>query len=107
MESSTCLTALAALGQDTRLALFRLLVRAEPEGMLAGEIAAALGLKANTASVNLAILCAAGLAGRVREGRGIRYRADLAAMAALLGYLTEECCGGRPDLCAPGCGGAA
>lgn len=114
MDSKACLDALAALGQETRLALFRLLVRAEPAGMLAGEVAAALGLRQNTASVNLGLLLAAGLVRREREGRGVRYRADMGGMAALLGFLMEDCCGGRPALCRPalaevscGCGGGS
>lgn len=109
MESIDALAALSALGQDTRLTLFRALVAAEPQGLLAGDLAARTGLKPNTASVNLAILQAAGLVVGTREGRGVRYRAALGGLGALVGFLTDDCCGGRPDLCPPAaaCAGTA
>ncbi|MEI4485730.1 helix-turn-helix domain-containing protein [Frigidibacter sp. MR17.14] len=101
MDKTRALSALSALGQEARLDVFRLLVVAGPEGMLAGEVAEALGVLPNTLSSNLSILLAAGLVTRAREGRALRYVADLKGMEALVGYLMEDCCGGRPGLCAP------
>ena len=101
MDKSLALEALAALSHETRLELFRLLTRAEPVGMCAGEIAAAMAARQNTISTNLAILAHAGLIRSVREGRNIRYFADLDGMRQLLTFLTEDCCGGRPEVCAP------
>lgn len=101
MDKAACLDALSALAHGTRLDVFRLLVRAGTEGLAAGEIAEALGARQNTMSTNLAILARAGLIGGVREGRSIRYRADLDGMRDLLAYLMEDCCGGRPEACAP------
>lgn len=107
MEKSDALTALAALSQPTRLDAFRLLVKAGPEGMLAGDLSAALEAKANTMSANLAVLLNAGLVANTREGRGIRYRAEMDQMGALLSFLMEDCCGGHPDLCRPVVAGIA
>lgn len=101
MEKHRALAAFSALGQDTRLDVFRLLVKAGPRGMLAGEIGAALDVRQNTLSANLAILLNAGLVRNAREGRGIRYFADMDGTRALLGFLVEDCCGGRPELCRP------
>lgn len=101
MEKPDALTALAALSQPMRLDAFRLLVRAGPAGMVAGDLAAALDAKPNTLSANLAVLLNAGLVANAREGRGIRYRAEMAQMGALLSFLMEDCCGGHPDLCRP------
>ena len=101
MEKSDALTALAALSQPMRLDAFRLLVKAGPDGLLAGDIATALDVRANTLSANLAVLLNAGLVTNTREGRGIRYRADMERMGTLLAFLMEDCCGGHPDLCRP------
>jgi DNA-binding transcriptional ArsR family regulator len=101
MDARTCMTALSALGHETRLEVFRLLVKVGREGLLAGEIGGALSVRQNTLSTNLAILHRAGLVRSEREGRGIRYFADMDGMRALLGFLLEDCCGGRPDLCRP------
>lgn len=101
MDKDMSLAALSALAQETRLEVFRLLVRAGPGGMLAGEIAEALSVRQNTLSTNLSILQGAGLLGRRREGRAIRYSADLDGMRGLLGFLMEDCCGGRPEACRP------
>ncbi len=101
MDKKNALSAFGALAQPTRLDVFRLLVRAGAEGMLAGEIAAALGVVQNTMSTNLSILLAAGLLRNAREGRTVRYFADFDGMRGLLAYLMEDCCGGRPELCAP------
>lgn len=99
MEKNLVLDSLSALAHDMRLDVFRLLVRAGPEGMAAGEIAAALDVRANTLSNNLTVLAAAGLVRSVREGRSIRYFANMDRMRELLGFLIEDCCGGRPEIC--------
>jgi ArsR family transcriptional regulator, arsenate/arsenite/antimonite-responsive transcriptional repressor len=101
MDGKQSLAALSALGQETRLDVFRLLVKAGAGGMLAGELADALGVRQNTMSANLQILLAAGLIRNAREGRSIRYAADMAGIRGLLGFLMEDCCGGRPELCQP------
>jgi ArsR family transcriptional regulator, arsenate/arsenite/antimonite-responsive transcriptional repressor len=99
MEKNDALAALSALGQDTRLDVFRLLVKAGGAGMLAGEIGQTLDVRANTLSANLAILLGAGLVRNSREGRAVRYFADMEGMRALLAFLMEDCCGGRPERC--------
>jgi len=101
MDKKHTLAALAALSQETRLDVFRLLVKAGSKGMLAGEIAEALGVRQNTMSGNLQILLSAGLVSNTREGRAIRYVADMEAMRELLAFLMEDCCGGRAELCRP------
>jgi len=101
MDRKNVIEALSAIAHDQRLSIFRLLVNAEPDGLLAGEIAACLEALPNTVSSNLSILAATGLITSVREGRSIRYRAELAAMGALITYLTDDCCNGRPELCFP------
>ena len=101
MEKAQALGALSALAQENRLDVFRLLVEAGPAGMPAGRIAGRLGLAAATLSFHLKELKVAGLIGCRREGRSLIYSADFAAMAGLLGFLTEDCCGGHPDICAP------
>ena len=101
MESNSALAALAALAQETRLAVFRHLVGIGPEGAAAGNVAAALGVAAPTLSFHLKELEHAGLIESKREGRSIVYSANFAAMRALLFYLMEDCCGGRPEICDP------
>ena len=101
MDSIQALAALSALAQSTRLDVFRLLVRAGREGMPAGAIAAKLGVRQNTLSTNLSLLQAAGLVRGERQGRSIRYAADMEGMRALLAFLMEECCQGRPEMCRP------
>lgn len=101
MENTSAVAALGALAQETRLAVFRLLVGAGRDGLAAGEIAARLDVPAATLSFHLAQLSHAGLVTSVRRGRSILYAADFEAMNALVGFLTENCCGGRPQLCAP------
>jgi len=101
MDKSHALNALSALGQDTRLDAFRLLVRAGAAGLAAGEIAEALGVRQNTLSNNLSILLAAGLVRNEREGRSVRYFTDFDGVRGLLGFLMEDCCAGRPELCQP------
>lgn len=101
MDKLNALTAFAALSQSTRLDVFRLLVRAGREGMAAGDIATTLGVRQNTMSANLANLTQAGLIRNTREGRSIRYFADLDGISGLLAFLMEDCCGGNPDQCQP------
>jgi ArsR family transcriptional regulator, arsenate/arsenite/antimonite-responsive transcriptional repressor len=94
--------ALGALAQETRLAIYRLLVEAGPEGMPAGAIAETLGVPPSSLSFHLAQLARAGLASQRRDGRSLIYAADFAAMNALLAYLTENCCrGAGAAACAP------
>lgn len=92
-------TALAALAQETRLAVFRLLVEAGPEGLCAGDIGARLKVPAATLSFHLAQLANAGLVQARQRSRFIFYSADFEAMNGLVGYLTENCCGGKS--CSP------
>lgn len=93
---SKAVEALSALAQATRLKVYRLLVEAGPEGLAAGRIGEALELPPATLSFHLAHLARAGLASSRQEGRFVIYCADFENMNALLGYLTENCCGGRP-----------
>jgi ArsR family transcriptional regulator, arsenate/arsenite/antimonite-responsive transcriptional repressor len=99
LSSSHALAALAALGQPTRLAIFQLLMRKEPNGLPAGSIAENIGCPHNTLSSHLAILARAGLVGGARDGRTIVYRADIKGMRGLMSYLINDCCGGHPELC--------
>lgn len=101
METTTAIAALSALAHPGRLEAFRLLVRAGPDGLAAGEIARATGSLANTLSANLNILAAAGLVASRREGRSIIYVAGYARMGELLAFLMEDCCAGEPEICAP------
>lgn len=103
MESSNAVLALAALAQETRLAVYRLLVEHAPEGLPAGQIADRLGLPAPTLSFHLKEMWRAGLIAPRQDGRFVWYRADLAAMNALVGYLTENCCRASAT-CDPSCG---
>ena len=90
---------LSALAHPSRLAVFRLLVRAGREGVAAGAIAREVGAVPSTLSTHLTILSQAGLIQARREGRSIRYSADFERMRALLGFLVDDCCGGRPEIC--------
>ena len=99
--SARALAGLAALGQPIRLAVFRLLVRQEPDGLAAGAIAAAVGAPHNSLSTHLAILARAGLVSATRSGRSIVYRADLSGMRRLVAFLLADCCDGRPEVCGP------
>src|SRR5215470_15359978 len=99
MEKSNAVAALAALAQDNRLDVFRLLVQAGPDGMTAGAVADALDLAPNTLTFHFDRLRMAGLATVRREGRSMIYAAQFETMDALLGFLTENCCGGAP--CTP------
>jgi DNA-binding transcriptional ArsR family regulator len=101
MESEAAILALAALAQPTRLETFRLLVRHEPEGLRAGEIADALAVPANTMSAHLGVLSRAGLISSERRSRSIIYRSDLIRLQALVVFLLKDCCQGRAELCEP------
>jgi DNA-binding transcriptional ArsR family regulator len=102
MAAPHALAALAALGQPTRLAIFRLLVRKEPTGLSAGALAEAVGCPHNTLSTHVAILARAGLVNGTRESRTIIYRANAAGTRALIAFLVTDCCDGRPELCGLG-----
>lgn len=99
MDSALTIKALAALAQEHRLAAFRLLVQAGAEGLAAGTLSAALDVPASSLSFHLAQLSNAGLITQRRVGRSLIYAADYAAMGNLVGFLTENCCGG--GICAP------
>ena len=101
LSPAHALAALAALGQPTRLEIFRLLVRCAPDGLPAGSIAATINCPNNTLSSHLAILARAGLVRGTRDGRSILYRADLDGMRALVAFLLTDCCNGHPEVCAP------
>lgn len=100
MNSSAATLALAALAHEHRLAIYRKLVQAGPEGLAAGDIAEAMKMAASSLSFHLAHLNRAGLIGQRRESRSLIYSADFVQMNALVSFLTENCCGGRS--CAPG-----
>jgi DNA-binding transcriptional ArsR family regulator len=100
MDSSAAILALAALAQPTRLDVFRLLVKHEPDGLPAGDIAKKLAVPHNTMSSHLAILTRAGLVSSERHSRSIVYRAELATLRSVTLFLLQDCCGGEPDLCA-------
>ena len=101
MEKSNAVAALAALAQDNRLDVFRLLVEAGPQGMPAGEIAGILKLAPNTLTFHFDRLRMAGLVTVRRDGRSMIYAARFEAMNSLLGFLTENCCQGAVETCAP------
>jgi len=101
MESEQAISAFAALAQPTRLDVFRLLMEHEPDGLPAGEVARRMDVPHNTMSTHLAILTRAGLIEAERQSRSIIYRAKLDAVRALAGFLIKDCCGGRPEICAP------
>jgi ArsR family transcriptional regulator, arsenate/arsenite/antimonite-responsive transcriptional repressor len=101
MEKTDAVVALAALSQENRLDVYRLLVQAGPEGMAAGEVADALSIAPNTLSFHFDRLRQAGLVSVARQGRSLIYAARYETMNNLLEYLTENCCGGNASLCAP------
>jgi ArsR family transcriptional regulator len=101
MKKSTAVVALGALAQETRLEIFRLLVQKGPAGLAAGEVGDRLGLPSPTLSFHLNQLRFAGLVTSRRVSRSIIYSANFKTMTGLLAYLTENCCGGSPELCAP------
>jgi ArsR family transcriptional regulator len=101
VESEDAILALAALAQSTRLDVFRLLAKHEPEGLAAGDIAKALAVPQNTMSSHLSILSRAGLVSAQRFSRSIVYRADLSCFQAVVLFMLKDCCDGRPEICAP------
>ncbi|MBZ6076121.1 ArsR/SmtB family transcription factor [Microvirga puerhi] len=101
MENERTILTLSALAQSTRLDVFRLLVRHEPKGLQAGDIARQLAVPHNTMSAHLGILSRAGLVVSKREGRSIIYRADLDCLRETITFLLKDCCAGHPDLCRP------
>jgi len=101
MEKSGAVAALAALAQDNRLDVYRLLVQAGPEGLAAGAVASELDLAPNTLTFHFDRLRQAGLVTVRREGRSMIYAAQFEAMNGLIAYLTENCCGGAVEQCAP------
>lgn len=94
MKTTTAVAALAALAQDSRLGVFKALVQAAPDGLPAGRISARVGIVPATLSFHLKALASAGLVKSRQEGRFVIYTANLAAINALVGYLTENCCSG-------------
>jgi ArsR family transcriptional regulator, arsenate/arsenite/antimonite-responsive transcriptional repressor len=101
MDNTQAIDALSALAQTTRLDAFRLLVSREPDGAPAGELARLIAIPQNTMSTHLAILARAGLVRGERQSRSIVYRADLERFREVTVFLLKDCCGGRPDVCAP------
>ena len=101
MENEQAVLALAALAQPTRLQAFRILVKHEPDGLAAGDLARALEVPQNTLSAHLAILSRADLVTSERHSRSIVYRANLQAFQGIALFLLQDCCGGRPEVCAP------
>lgn len=101
MDESDAVEGFAALAQETRLRVFRLLLQHGPEGAPAGAIARRLGTPPNTMSTHLAILTRAGLIQARREGRQVVYRVELRGARQLIAFLVEDCCGGHPEACAP------
>ena len=101
METTAAVAALGALAHEGRLDVFRLLVQAGPSGLAAGEIARATGAPLSTLSANLAVLTRARLLSSRRDGRSIIYAAGYDRMRDLLGFLMEDCCAGKPEICAP------
>jgi DNA-binding transcriptional ArsR family regulator len=101
MDKSDVVAALAALAQEHRLEVYRILVQAGPSGMAAGEAASAVGIPPNTLSFHLDRLRHAGLVKFERQGRSLIYAARYDTMNALIGYLTENCCGGKREICKP------
>lgn len=101
MEINTAVQSLSALGETTRLTIFRVLVEAGPEGLVVGRIAERVTVSAGTLTFHLKTLVHAGLISPTRRGTFIRYAADFDAMNGLLSFLTEKCCGGHPEKCLP------
>lgn len=99
MEDQDAISRFAALAQEHRLAVFRLLMRQGPDGLPAGEIAQALGVAPSTLSSHLAQMCQAGLLRATRQSQRILYAVDIMGTRALIDFLTEDCCQGRPEIC--------
>lgn len=101
METIDAIASFGALSQETRLQAFKLLVRHEPEGLAAGEVARQLGVPHNTMSAHLAVLARAELVVSERQSRSIIYRANLEHMQKTIQFLVHDCCAGHPQVCAP------
>ncbi|HIF09160.1 MAG TPA: ArsR family transcriptional regulator [Sneathiellales bacterium] len=101
MDQENIVTILQSLASEPRLDIYRLLVRENPEGLVAGEIAGQLGIPPTNLSFHLKALTHADLLSVTSEGRFQRYRANMLLMVELIGYLTEECCAGHPEDCLP------
>jgi DNA-binding transcriptional ArsR family regulator len=101
MEDVEAIAALAALAQATRMETFRLLVKREPDGVPAGELARLMAVPQNTMSAHLSILARAGLVTGERQSRSIIYRANLGRFREVALFLLKDCCGARSDICAP------
>ena len=101
MKASQALKGFAALSQETRLGIVRLLVREGPDGLSAGAIADAAKVSASNVSFHLKELENAGLIEARREARSIIYSADYGTLRNLIGFLMKDCCGGRPEICVP------
>lgn len=101
MAAHRAVAALGALAQETRLQIFRTLVQAGPDGLAAGAIAEAVGVPPPTLSFHLQQLKYAGLVTMRRASRSLIYSVNITSMNALMGFLTEDCCGGRPEFCQP------
>lgn len=101
MKNTDAIAALGALAQPTRLDTFRLLVKSEPEGVAAGELARQVGVPQNTMSTHLSILSRAGLIDGERHSRTIIYRANIKTFQELILFMMQDCCGGRPEVCDP------
>jgi DNA-binding transcriptional ArsR family regulator len=101
METEQAVLALAALAQSTRMEAFRTLVKHEPEGLAAGDLARLIEVPQNTLSAHLSILARAGLVASERHSRSIVYRAEIAALQDVILFLLQDCCGGRAEVCAP------
>jgi ArsR family transcriptional regulator len=99
LSQAHAISALAALAQPTRLAIFQILIKREPVGISAGAIAETIGAPHNTLSSHLAILVRSGLLRSSRDGRTIIYRADVEGMQSLISFLINDCCNGHPELC--------
>jgi len=100
MQSETAISALSALAHTDRLAAFRLVLRAGKDGVPSGQIAEALGIQPTRMSFHLSTLEKSGVLHSERDGRHIRYAVNFPVMRALLGFLTDECCAGHPEICA-------
>ena len=101
MDESQARECFAALSQETRLRIVRLLVKAGADGMAAGVVADEMGVSASNVSFHLKELERSGLIAQRREARSIIYAADYAALGDLIGFLMKDCCGGKPEICAP------
>jgi DNA-binding transcriptional ArsR family regulator len=101
MDQERTILALAALAQPTRLETFKILVAHAPDPVPAGDLARRLAVPHNTMSAHLGVLTRAGLIAAERQSRSILYRAEIAHLRDVLGFLLNDCCGGHPELCAP------